>query len=223
MVKALIENVDKSDRRRLDAQRFLLAAVLLFVMAASFLWRDLELGAQYLLGVLAFAATMASLAEQPAWLRLAGPIALIACALGGGLWFATNQTFPLVVGLCLTLAGAVVAAGLGYQRARRSGDTRRAMVLAHSLGLALLATSWAFYVRFLVEGVAEELVARRLFLTLAWLLVGVFTTVVGHRRRDQAAVQVGYVFSVVALGKACLYDTTHLYGILRITTLSLAG
>src|SRR5262249_27552671 len=164
-----------------------------------------------------------SLAEMPQRAARLGPLALLACAIGGGLWYAATKSTTLLVGLVIVCAGSAINTMLSYSKARDEADNLRMSLLAYTLVASLLVASWALYFQFLTLGVADHQVARRLVLTLAWAIAGLGALVVGRKRGETPIANAGYVLVVAALAKALFYDTTHLGGGLRVATLGSFG
>ncbi|MFL5350924.1 MAG: DUF2339 domain-containing protein [Hyalangium sp.] len=121
---------------------------------------------------------------------------------------------------------ALVAAVLAVWRSRRPGveqDRIQSVVTWYGLTAAAIATSWAFYFHFLTMGIAEDDVSRRLVLTLGWLVTGVALVLQGRKRGEGVIRDAGFAFIAISMGKALLYDTTHLSGTLRVAGLAGAG
>lgn len=191
---------------------FLVGGAALLALAAAFLWIDLELAPELLLGVAAVASTGALLLLPGRW----GAGALLAGALLGGAWYAATRADAFLPGIALLLFGSIASVTL-------AGDDPWARRLAWAAVTAAgLVASWSLYFRFLTIGVAADQVARRLVLTLGWLAAGV-TLVLAARRPRHPARASGLAFAAAAFGKALLYDTTHLYGPLRVVVLAAAG
>jgi hypothetical protein len=196
----------------------------LLTLAGVFLWRDLQVPHELLLALAALACAGLVLAGVPRQRPLAGPIAVLACAVLGGLWYAATKSGLLLVGLAVTLA----ASAFGVWREGRSQEEARPdrlpSVLAwYGLTAAALVASWAFYFHFLTLGLAEDEVGRRLVLTLGWLVAGVGLVVHGRAREQSVIRDAGFAFIAFALAKALAYDTTHLSGTLRVAGLAASG
>lgn len=207
--------------RLTDAGRLGLLGGALIVLALGFLWADQQLAPAYLIALVAAAGCAASAAPRPRAVAALGLLALLLCAVGGGAWYLLEREPALLPGLLLALVGGVANAALAYPRARARGDRRRAAQLLCVLCATVLCGSWALYFQLLTLGV--DSLARRLVLTLLWMGLGAGLVARGARRRDAALRWAGYVFTCAALGKAVLYDTTHLHGGLRVLCLGAAG
>jgi hypothetical protein len=205
-----------------DRGRFVAAGALLLAMAAAFLWQDLDLRPEYFLAIVAAASAAAALAGWPRIAPAAGFVGLMVCAVGGGAWFAGSGTPALLPGLVVAVLGAVAAAAVVYPRAKETNRTTAALAW-YALAAVMLVASWALYFRFLTLGIAETHVARRMVLTLTWLVGGVALVLAGRRREEPAIANAGQVFVAAAFAKAIFYDTTHLGGELRVITLAAAG
>ena len=206
-----------------DRGRFVAAGALLLAMAAAFLWQYLDLGIEYgivLVAAASAAAALAALPRQAPWLGFAG---LAVCALGGGIWFAGSGEPAILPALVIALGGAIAATLVAYPRARARNDALTAAFAWYALAGVVLVATWVFYFRFLTLGLAETHVVRRMVLTLSWLLLGIGTVIHGRRRDETPIANAGQIFVAAALAKAVFYDTTHLWGPLRIATLAVAG
>jgi len=205
-----------------DVRVLAIAGVGLLGLAAVFLWRDLQVPMEMLLAVVAVGATGLAFAGVPRERPLAGPIAVIACGVLGGAWYAATKSGLLLVGLTVTL----VAAALAVWRSRpvsAEPDRLQSVLVWYGLTAAAIATSWAFYFHFLTLGFAWDDVGRRLVLTLGWLVVGVALVLHGRKRGEGVIRDAGFAFIAIAVGKALAYDTTHLNGTLRVAGLAGAG
>lgn len=208
---------------KLDSGVLMSAGAVLLAMAAFFLWRDLAVRPEMLVGIGAVAAAAVSVAGIKRRWPLVGPIALLATVLTGGGWYAATREPVLLGALAVTLAASVVTA-LGTQRAMPSEHERYQRVLAwYGFAIASLVTSFAFYFHFLTLGVAQDELARRAVLTLAWLAAGVGLVLWGRRKGEHAIRDAGFLFLAASVGKAVLYDTTHLDGMLRVGLLAITG
>jgi hypothetical protein len=193
-------------------------------LAALFLWRDLQLGSEYFLVLLALAATALGIARRPRARPELGVQLLVACAAIAALWLAAfidglvdDSVFhwlPILLALGIALGGAIAVAFLTPSWS----DEAHAERLTYSLVAIALVASWAFYYRIFTVGFAADQVARRMVLTGVWLAAGLVLLM----RRDALATG-GRVLVVAAVAKALLYDTSHLHGPLRIVLLLGAG
>ncbi|NTX04761.1 MULTISPECIES: DUF2339 domain-containing protein [Myxococcus] len=195
----------------------------LLALAAVFLWRDLHMPVEALL-ILAAVATLAlGFLAVPRGGLLIFPIAVLATSVTGGLWYAATKQPLLLVGLALTFIASVIM----LPRSLRRGDTQleriRDVLVWFGLTAATIATSWTFYFHFLTLGVAEDHIARRLVLTLGWLVIGVVLVFLGRKRGAPVIRDAGFCFVAISVGKTLLYDTAHLDGSLRVAGLAAAG
>jgi uncharacterized membrane protein len=205
-----------------DVRVLALAGVGLLALAAVFLWRDLQVPSEALLSVAAVGAVGLALAGVPRGRHLAGPLAVLACGVLGGAWYAATKSGLLLVGLAVTLA----AAALTVWRSRRPDaepDRVQSILIWYGFTAAAIATSWAFYFHFLTLGFAGDDVGRRLVLTLGWLVAGVALVLHGRTRGEAVIRDAGFAFVAIAVAKALAYDTTHLSGTLRVAGLAGAG
>jgi hypothetical protein len=211
-----------------DARWLAWGGALLCALAILFTWGQLAIDSEYLLTVAAFAATALGIWQRPRsrpdlGMHLLLVIAVVSAAwFGGGAYLGVVEVkafhpLPLLLGLALSLAGALAVALTTW---RNADDKRAAGLVLTLVGIGILASAAIYYQVFTV-GVAEHQVARRLILTLLWLSGGLALFV---RGRGRAALQQGgRVLSAAAYLKALLYDTTHLDGGLRILALLVTG
>ncbi|MBN1208059.1 MAG: DUF2339 domain-containing protein [Myxococcaceae bacterium] len=205
-----------------DVRVLVVAGAGLLGLAGVFLWRDLQVPMEMLLALAAITAAGLAFAAVPRERPLAGPIAVLACAVLGGAWYAATKSGLLLIGLAVTL----VAAALVVWRSRRPDaepDRIQSFLIWYGLTAAAIASSWAFYFHFLTLGFADDDVGRRLVLTLGWLVAGVALVLHGRKRGEAVIRDAGFAFVAMAVGKALLYDTTHLSGTLRVAGLAGAG
>ncbi len=205
-----------------DVRVLAVAGVGLLGLAAVFLWRDLQVPMEMLLAIAALGATGLAFAGVPRERPVAGPLAVLACGVFGGAWYAATKSGLLLTGLAVTLGAAALCAW----RSRRQDveqDRVHAVLVWYGLTAAAIATSWAFYFHFLTLGFAGDDVGRRLVLTLGWLAAGVALVLYGRKRGQGVIRDAGFAFIAIAVGKALAYDTTHLSGTLRVAGLTGAG
>ncbi|WP_158502028.1 DUF2339 domain-containing protein [Vitiosangium sp. GDMCC 1.1324] len=192
-------------------------------LAGVFLWRDLQVPHELLLAVAAVLASAVALAEVPRERPLAGPLVLLLTGIGGGLWYAATKSGLLLVGLGLTVLTSAITVARTWRHSEAREDRLQAVLLWYGLTAAVIAASWAFYFHFFTLGFAADDIGRRLVLTLGWLATGVGLVVYGRMRGEGVIRDAGFAFIAMALGKALLYDTTHLNGTLRVAGLAGAG
>lgn len=195
----------------------------LLALAAVFLWRDLHVPAEALLIVAACVTLALAFLSVPRGGLLVFPIAVLATSVTGGLWYAATKQPLLLVGLALTLITSVVM----LPRTQRNSDTTlervRDVLVWFGFTAATIAATWAFYFHFLTLGVAEDHIARRLVLTLGWLVIGVVMVFLGRKRSIPVIRDAGFCFVAISVGKTLLYDTANLDGTLRVAGLAAAG
>ncbi len=208
---------------KLDMKVLTGAGAGLLALAGVFLWRELQIQAAVLLAVAAVLAAVVAQARLPRSRPIAGPIALLAVSVAGGLWYFTRFDPTLLWGLGV----AVLASGYTVYRmhrpARDAEDRLQLALLWYGVTVSALIASAAFYFQFLTIGYAHDEIARRLVLTIVWLAAGLVLVFNGHQRREQVIRDAGFGFVGAALFKVLLYDTTHLQGTLRIAGLAAAG
>ena len=99
----------------------------------------------------------------------------------------------------------------------------QAMVLWYGFVIALVTCTGAFYFHYLTTGFAQAFDARRILISMAWLLTGVGMVVHSRRKGSTAIRDAGFVMLAIAVGKVALYDTLQLQGMLRVLALALSG
>jgi hypothetical protein len=192
-------------------------------LAGFFLWRDLGLPPAAVLIAAAAAASAATALQWPRRWPGVGPAAMLVVAAGGGLWYLALKSPSLLPGLGIVAAGSAAAIGIRDAGGGWSpGSVWPRRLAWYAAGTAFLVATAAFYFQLFTIGFAADSVARRLIPTIVWLAVGLALLVAG---RDRAAppAHVGLALIAVALGKALLYDTTHLYGPSRVAVLAAVG
>ncbi len=212
----------------LDARALRGAGLGLLVLAAGFLWRDLQLDASLLVVLLAGGALVATVKGARGEVPWLAPVGLaVMTALSAGTWLALKDPVQLVgVGAC------VAAAGLLAHRTRElwataEGATLKekgrvpALVTWATLGLGVLVLSGAGYFHLFTMHVDSE--ARRLVLSVLWVSLGLAFVFIARLAQQVAARDAGFLMLAVGVLKVLLYDTTHLAGGLRVAALAAVG
>jgi hypothetical protein len=217
-------NADANERETKPSESTYLAVggAGFLALAGFFLWRDLALPPAAVLIAAAVAASIAAAFNWPRRLPGLAPAALLVVAAWGGVWYLAIKSPALLPGLCVTAVGAIAALAI-----REAGSSWYASVWTRRLawyaaGAAFLIATWALYFHLFTIGVAAETVVRRLIPTMVWLAVGLALLVAG-RSRSAPPAQAGLGLMAVALIKALLYDTTHMYGPSRVALLGAVG
>jgi hypothetical protein len=207
-----------SSLRRFGATGFFAAGGVLMALAGIFWWRDLGVAPEWLVAVVAAAAAVASVTRgrSAPWLAT---VLSAAGVLAGGLGYLALRSDALLAGLLSATVAATVTAVLGWA----SADARRRSLMLATLIVGGLAASWALYFRVFTLGFAEDQIARRMVLTLGWLISGVVLCVWSARSNRPTVGHVGLAFVGAALLKVVAYDTSHLAGGLRVATLAASG
>lgn len=214
-----------------DTHGYPLLGAALLALAGYFVWHDLRIDGEYLLLGAALLSLAAQLLRRPRFWPELGLGGLVGCAVIAGGWFvcgdlwSTVSTSPphlmLLLGvLGIAFAGCVAALAQLYLRHEPAPWPAR--VVFPSVLVGLVASAVAYYGLFTL-GVAAEHVGRRLILTLVWLVVGLGLDFFGHERRDRTLARGGLIIVSCAVGKAILYDVSHLDGGWRIAVLGCAG
>jgi hypothetical protein len=204
---------------RKESTLFTAAGAAFLTLALFFLWRDLGLPRELVMLATASTTGLATVLGRPRRWPAAAPVALLGTTVATGLWYLADKPAALLPALVIALAAAGIAVlrgGSAVTPATSAADQAR----WYALGAALLAATWAFYFHFLTTGI--DPVARRPVLTLLWLALGL-ALFLARAGRSTAAGHVGLALVAVALGKAILYDTTHLHGGARVAVLAAVG
>jgi hypothetical protein len=211
-------NIHTMSKQRLDVAALVIAGLVLWCVAAVFLWRDLKVPPEAFLGVVAVGAAILSTRRLPERLARLGPGSLLACALIGSGWFAVTTSPLLIVPLGVT----VVATAVGLARSTVEERHQR-LLLWYALTVAVLATTFAAYFHLLTLRWMADDVGRRLVLSFLWLFFGVALVVRSLRKKETYGRDAGFAALAVTLGKILGYDTLQLGGPLRIALLLGAG
>lgn len=208
---------------KLDLRVLGIAGTLLFILAAVFLWRDLEVPPAVLAAVAAVGVAGLSMSGVDRRLPLLAPIAMVALVMGVGGWYAAVREPLLLVPLAVTVLASVGLVIREPAQAWEPIEQLRRVLVWHGMVLAALAASWAWYFHFVTLRVAPSDDLHRLILTAAWMLAGVFLVVLARWRELPAARDAGFAFLAAGVGKLVLYDTAHLYGLVRVGGLAAGG
>jgi hypothetical protein len=191
------------------------------VIAAGLLFKELELDLSWLVvgvSVIAAAITLKGAKGDVPWMYpviMAGSLSVSVLT-----WMATKDPAQLI-GIVASVAGLFIVASRtqvlwavspGGPLTEKGRLPALVTWIALALGLTALIGSTYFHV--LTERVDNE--ARRLVLSLAWMLLSVGLLMFSQAKRQLAARDAGFVVLALASGKILFYDSTHLNGILRI-------
>ncbi len=217
----------------LDVRVLQFAGLGLLGLAAVFGWNELELQGVLISVVVSGLVTMISLQKLEGAMRWLTPaLLLIAAMVSGAAWLAFKLPL-LLLGVALPVIGAVWVAIRMLREVRQSTLAPGNFAVAdlplrvpefltwQTLGLGLLMLTGGAYFHLLTLQVDD--LGRRLVLTLVWTLVGLGAVLLGRKLEDTAPRDAGFVVLAAAVAKATLYDTTHLFGGLRIAVLIAVG
>lgn len=214
----------------LDVRVLQLAGLGLLALAAVFGWEELELEAVLVAVLLSGAATVFSLQRLEGALRWLSPALLLVAASTSALAWLAFKLPLLLLGVALPVLGAAWMAVRMQREPTRVAPPGAVAELPlrvpelltwQALGLGLLSLSGGLYFHLLTLRVDE--LERRPVLTLVWTLLGLGGVLLGRWLKDTAPRDAGFVVLAAAIVKATLYDTTHLFGGLRIVLLAIVG
>jgi uncharacterized membrane protein len=213
----------------LDARVLQFAGVGLLALAAIFGWQELELQGVFLALLASGAATVFSTQKLDGATRWFAPVLLlVTAAVSAVAWLAFKLPL-LLLGVALPVLGAAWVAVRLYQSSERvvPGPLRDLPLRVpefltwQTVGAGLMTLLGGAYFHLMATQVDD--LARRLVLTLAWTLLGLGLVVMGRKTNGTAPRDAGFVVLGAAVLKASLYDTTHLFGGLRIGVLVAVG
>lgn len=213
----------------LDARVLQFAGLGLLALAAVFGWEELNLEAVLIAVIVSGFVTMFSLQKLEGVMRWLSPaLLLIAAMVSGAAWLAFKLPLLLLgVGLPVIGAAWVAIRMLREERVVAPGAVAELPLRVpefltwQTLGLGLLMLTGGAYFHLLTLQVDD--LGRRLVLTLVWTLIGLGAVLLGRKLEDTAPRDAGFVVLAAAITKATLYDTTHLFGGLRIAVLIAVG
>ena len=205
-------------KKQKDSFWFAVVGGVLSAVAAFTAWQELALEPEILLLALATVCSVLALLKKPAQWAGAGPLGLVLLGVGGGAWYAATKHPLLLWGLGVAFLGAT----LTLFRSSEKGSLY-SRVSWYALAVTGLSASWAAYFHFFTLGFAEEALERRMLPTLLWLAGGVSLALFGNRKGNPDARLAGLLLLAATVGKALLYDTTHLFGWARVAVFAVCG
>lgn len=213
----------------LDSRVLHFAGLGLLALAAVFGWQELELQGVLIAVVASGIATIISAQKLEGAMRWLAPGLLFVTAMVSAMTWLAFKIPLLLLGVVLPVLGAIwVAMRLLRSREPVVPGPMREFPLRvpefltwQTLGIGLMALSGGAYFHLMTMHVDD--IARRLVLTLVWTLLGLGAVLLGRKTRDTAPRDAGFVVIAAAVLKATMYDTTHLFGGLRIAVLVAVG
>ncbi len=194
----------------------------LLALALIFLWRDLGLPHQLVMLVPVALGATATWFSWPRGWPWAGPAMLCAAVAGTGVWFLAEKTAVLLLpSAAASVVGVICLVFVVRSRAALSDEAFR--LVWYAVGAATWLLSWQAYLQFGTLDIFAETVARRMVPTFFWMASGLGLFIAASRRHLVPAVHVALALVTLAIGKALVYDTSHLSGTLRVVTLAGAG
>ncbi|HEY8206925.1 MAG TPA: DUF2339 domain-containing protein [Myxococcaceae bacterium] len=207
---------------KVDLRVLWTTGTLLCVLAGVFLWRDLEVPFSALPAAIAVVLAGFSMSKVDRKMPLVAPILMLFLVAGVGGWYALFRDPILLapLGVCL-----VASIGMVIREPRDASTPEeqvRRVTVWYGMVLAALASSWATYFELVtLRFPGDE--TRRLLLTGLWTAVGVGLVLAARWRDRPAARDAGFAFLAAGVGKLVLYDTSHLFGMVRIAELAAGG
>lgn len=193
----------------------------MLVLAAAFLWNDLQVQPELIVVAASLIGAGVALSTKDR-VPLLGPGALIVCTTAGGAWFALGRSPLLLIGL----SAAWVASLLGVLHGSREPDSRadrlHNVLLWHGFVLATVVSTSGFYFQFLTLGM-PDVIGRKVVLTLVWLVAGLMLLVAAHRKQQKVVRDAAFAFVALAVAKALFLDSVQLSGLLRVSEFAVAG
>ena len=213
----------------LDSRVLQFAGLGLLALAAVFGWQELELQGVLIAVVASGVATLISAQKLEGAMRWLAPALLFVTAMASAMTWLAFKVPLLLLGVVLPVLSAFwVAVRLMRSRQPVVPGPMREFPLRvpefltwQTLGIGLMAITGGAYFHLMTMQVDD--IARRLVLTLVWTVLGIGTVVLGRKTNDTAPRDAGFVVLAAAVLKATLYDTTHLFGTLRIGVLVAVG
>ncbi|MBX7116783.1 MAG: DUF2339 domain-containing protein [Myxococcaceae bacterium] len=202
-----------------------LGGSVLLLLGGFFAWRELALANEVLMLAAALVASAIAWFTTKKQLPLLGPLVLVAATLSAGAWYAANKEPLLIVAMAMTLLMSVFATWYGQKAFPR--EKFQLHQTFSWLGMALngLATTFATY--FLVFNATEndlnDFVARRVLLTLTWLVSGALMVIWGRGKKAPEIRDAGFVVLAASMSKLLFYDMAHTDGMVRVATLLVGG
>jgi len=207
------------------------AGAMLAALSLLFLYRELQLGPEWLVPVTTLVFGVLSLLTIPAALPMLAPLGVTATLIVGTVWwYLRPDSLALLVGVVASFAAAVTA--LLVNRLRQVTTEKSERLEQHrsaqwyAAGLSSLALSWVLYLNWFTfdHALGAELAGpRRMAITLVWLIVGLAAVARAVQKRHRLLKHIGFLFTGVAVAKALLYDTVHLTSFWRVGVLAVAG
>lgn len=212
-----------------DSRVLQFAGAGLLALAAIFGWQELQLEAVLFAVVGSAVALLFSAQRLDGALRWLSPaLLLVTGGVSAVAWLAFKLPL-LLVGVALPVLGAAWCARRMWREPlpatpgpMRDLSARIPEFMTwQTLGLGLVTLTGGLYFHLLTLQVDD--LGRRLVLTIVWTLLGLGAVVLGRKLKDTAPRDAGFVVLACAVAKATLYDTTHLFGGLRIGVLVVVG
>jgi uncharacterized membrane protein len=195
--------------------------VTLLALTALLIWKEVSLSAVYLLLAGSAVTTITSFVLERKKREIVGPVLSFTTLVIGSGWYAATRE-PIVLG-AISAVFATFAGLAWLHRARGSGLHRTLVFQGAAWSGLILSMASDFHLFHASEIGDENFLARRVILTIGWLIPGLALVVNGTKREDRTFQATGLVLTAAALGKLLMYDTVQLEGVLRIASYGLAG
>lgn len=208
---------------RIDRRVLATTGALLFLLAAVFTWRDLQLPPSVLAALAAVIVASVSISGVDRRLPLVAPVAMVLLVLAAGGWYAAIRDPILLIPLTVMfLASLGMVAREPGEAEDKPRQVRRVLVW-YGFVLATVAATWAAYFHFVTLRFPDGEESRRLLLTAAWVIGGVVLVLLSRWRHLPASRDAGFALLACGVGKLVFYDSGHLHGLERVAGLVGAG
>ncbi len=208
---------------KLDSKVLVVSGAGLLALAAVFLWRQYDIDVGALVAVAAVVAALSAVTARGKVWPLIGPAALIGFSIVGAVWYGGTKSPVMLFSLAVTFLGSLAAVARSAAKPETAEGRLQSVFSWLSLALGFLAVTGATYFELFTLNLADEAIGRRAVLTLFWMASGVALVLFARKKERVAARDAGFVVLAAALGKALLYDTMHLDGLLRIGLFAASG
>jgi hypothetical protein len=206
----------------IDRKTILLIGALFLGIASVLAIQELKLGLGWCLSLLLACIIGYAIAAKREAKTLALFFFAIVGLVGPAVYFLYSPDLSYYVSTGVYFAGALLIAVNLRPAWDPKADNTQTVFFAFSAIASSMAFFWLTYYRFLTE-MGDAFVIRRLIFTVFLLAIGIALTLLSRRKSPILLGVSGLIYMLVAIGKALLYDTTHLEGIQRIGVFLIGG